>query len=263
MSTNTAPQITAEEDTKRKLMIANVFFRRLAPGLANPFTFDAQGRVLDVGNTVAFDLMRAALARWAEFYPGKPMAEGRIVELIATLDLKGLKMPDGTVVRWPHVAQIPPRVEPPAPPKKNANDLNNERIAEQRRRDSEGDSPIKGVAAVSKPKPTEAELVQAAEAGLAEEAAAQSVIHLIAHYSPQKYRGAITEEKAILARVFDEGKAAGKTFVQLESDVRAQIETMAKWDNREAIRQNWAATARAKGIDLMKRQENKYAGDDY
>ena len=64
-------------------------FRRLAPGLANPFAYDQQGHVVDVDNAVAFELMSAALGRWAQVLPGKPMAEGRIVELIARIELEG------------------------------------------------------------------------------------------------------------------------------------------------------------------------------
>lgn len=242
-----------QAQTEQQQMLADVFRHKLLPGLENPFAFDNTGRVVGVGNTIAFNIMSDALAHWYEHFGNVPMTRGRVVELVAKLDLTG---------RWPHVL---PRVDenPPAPVKLDDNAINNQRRENDRRRNTEGDSPIKGVAAVAKPKPTEAELVQAAEAGLAEEAACQSVIRIIAHYSPQKSRGAITEEKAILARVFDDGKAAGKTFVQLEADVKAQVEAMAKWDNSEAIRRNYASAAARRGVDLTKREPKKFAGDAY
>lgn len=223
------------------------------PYLQQPFVYNQSGKVVGPANRDAYDTVIKIVKHWSSRFGTKKMTVGRVVDAVCYLDLQGLFPRKEVVV-----------VEKPAPPPRTENDLNNLRREMEKRMNTEGDSAIRGASsAKAKPKPTEAEVLQAAEEGLNEEAAAQNVIRLIANYSPQKSRGAIAEEKTILARVFDDGKAAGKTFVQLEADVKAQVEAMAKWDNSEAIRQNYSEAARKKGIDLTKREPKKYSGEAY
>lgn len=250
-------EFTAQEQAEQQRMLANVFRNRLVPGLANPFAYDQQGNVVGVDNSVAFELMSAGLGRWYKFFGNKPMVEGRIVELIARIDLEGLsmKMSDGSerIVRWPHVATVPPRVDvnPPAPAKLDDNQINNQRLERERQMNSQGDSPIRGARTTTKTVATREELEKAAADDTAEAAAAATITAMIKNHTGKSH-GASAAESKLLAQLSEQARAEGKSFTETQALIVAKKVEMLKWDAQRAIREVYAPVAAKKGLSLDK-----------
>ena len=230
-----------QEQAEQQQMLADVFRHKLLPGLANPFAYDNQGRVVGVDNTIAFNIMSDALAHWYEHFGNVPMTRGRVVELVAKLDLTG---------RWPHV--LPSRVDenPPAPVKDD-NQINNERRDKEKRMNAEGDSPIRGARTVVKPVATKEELVAAATDATAEAAAAATIAAMIKNHTGKSH-GASAAESKLLTQLFEQSRAEGKSFQEVQGLIVAKKVEMLKWDAQKAIREAYADVAAKKGLSLDK-----------
>ena len=145
----------------------------------------------------------------------------------------------------------------------SANDLNNKRVSFERLLNDRNTSPIRGAAVPSTKKPaTKEELVSAAEADAAENQAAANVISLIRNHTGKSH-GASAAEKQILTGIFDEAKAAGKTFVQIQDAIMAQKSIMQNWNAQEAIRRVYEGVTRKKGLTLSERSADKYKTEVY
>ncbi len=219
----------AEQDLQAQQdILRRVFYTQLAPGLENPFQYDANGNVVGIGNRIAFKAMTDNLAKWHDHFGTKPMAAGRIVELIAKLDLAGL---------WPHVPKQEVKTVTVAPTRREEAKINHDRD----RKLNSGDSPIKGLSEdTAKPRATREDILKVAQEDTDNQRISNEVavkIESHRHHAGGRNYSATEHETQILRNIREAGIANGTPWAKINEQIDAKKKEMLTWSTQQALKE--------------------------